>query len=113
MTFLASNIKMVVTVVALAALGCANLRATQFDYVATLSGGIELPPNSSPGVGIANVSYDDVTHTLVIDAQFSGLLGTTTASHIHSATALLGIGTAGIATPVPAFPDFPLGVTSG
>jgi hypothetical protein len=45
--------------------------------------------------------------------QFSGLLGTTIASHIHACTAAPGTGTAGVATTVPTFPGFPLGVTSG
>ena len=44
---------------------------------------------------------------------FADLLGTTTASHIHAATAVPGTGTAGVATTVPTFTDFPLGVTSG
>jgi hypothetical protein len=44
---------------------------------------------------------------------FSGLTGTSTASHIHAATALPDTGTAGVATETPSFPGFPLGVTSG
>jgi hypothetical protein len=44
---------------------------------------------------------------------FSGLTAGTTASHIHSATAIPGTGTAGVATTVPFFAGFPLGVTSG
>ena len=44
---------------------------------------------------------------------FSGLLGTTTASHIHTPTPVPGIGTAGVATTTPSFAGFPLGVTSG
>jgi hypothetical protein len=44
---------------------------------------------------------------------FSGLLGTTTASHIHTPTPAPGTGTAGVATTTPTFAGFPLGVTSG
>jgi hypothetical protein len=44
---------------------------------------------------------------------FSGLSSGTTASHIHAATAMPGTGTAGVATQVPTFTGFPLGVTSG
>ena len=44
---------------------------------------------------------------------FSGLLGTTTASHIHAATAVAGVGTAGVATTTPTFAGFPSGVSSG
>jgi hypothetical protein len=45
--------------------------------------------------------------------QFSGLTGTTTASHIHCCTVLPFTGTAGVATTTPTFAGFPLGVTSG
>jgi hypothetical protein len=48
-----------------------------------------------------------------IHATFQGLVGTTTASHIHAATTLPGQGTAGVATTTPSFVGFPLGVTSG
>jgi hypothetical protein len=48
-----------------------------------------------------------------VHVDFSGLLGTTTASHIHSATATPGTLTAGVATTTPTFAGFPLGVTSG
>ena len=48
-----------------------------------------------------------------VEVTFSGLLGTTTASHIHCCTAVPGVGTAIVATTVPTFTGFPLGVTSG
>jgi hypothetical protein len=54
-----------------------------------------------------------VAHTMEVDAWFSGLTGTTTASHIHAATALPGVGTAAVATQTPSFTGFPLGVQSG
>jgi MYXO-CTERM domain-containing protein len=59
------------------------------------------------------VVYDSVAHTLNVHVTFSGLQGTTTASHIHSATAVPLSGTAGVATTTPTFAGFPLGVTSG
>ena len=65
----------------------------------------------SPGVGDALVSYDSTTHLLKLNISFSGLEGNTTAAHIHCCVAPNG--TAGVATPLPAFPGFPLGVTSG
>jgi len=82
-------------------------------FVANLSGPAESPPNASPGTGFATVTYDSVAHTLHVQVTFSGLVGTTTASHIHSATASPGTGTAVVATTVPTFTGFPLGVTSG
>jgi hypothetical protein len=48
-----------------------------------------------------------------VQVSFSGLLAPTIASHIHACTATAGTGTAGVATQLPAFVDFPLGVTSG
>jgi hypothetical protein len=88
-------------------------RADIIRYVATLTGPGESPPNSSPATGFAEVDVNTLAQTLQVDVTFSGLLGTTTASHIHSPTALPFTGTANVATTVPTFPGFPLGVTSG
>ena len=82
-------------------------------YTANLSGPNESPPNASPGTGSAVVTIDDVLNTMRVQVTFSGLLGTTTASHIHTPTAAPFTGTAGVATTTPTFPGFPLGVTSG
>ena len=87
--------------------------ADQFVFGTSLSGPAEAPPNMSPGTGVSTVTYDSTLHTLRVQLTFSGLLSTTTASHIHSATAVPGTGTAGVATQVPTFLGFPLGVTSG
>src|SRR2546427_190629 len=87
--------------------------ATVFEYNVTLNGPNEAPPNASPGTGFADILYNDVLHSLYINLAFSGLVGTTTASHIHAATALPGVGTAGVATTTPYFAGFPIGVTSG
>ncbi len=48
-----------------------------------------------------------------VQVTFSGLLGTTTASHIHAATGMPDTGTAIVATQTPTFTGFPLGVNSG
>jgi hypothetical protein len=82
-------------------------------YSAFLTGPGESPPNASPGVCTANVTIDLVAHLLTVDITFSGLLGTTTASHIHAPTAVPFTGTAGVATQTPFFTGFPTGVTSG
>ena len=87
--------------------------ATMITYTANLTGPGESPPNTSPGTGFATVTTDDVAQTLFVDVSFSGLLGTTTASHIHTPTPASGSGTAGVATTTPTFANFPLGVTSG
>jgi hypothetical protein len=82
-------------------------------YIANLDGPSEAPPNASPGTGSATLTYDSVAHTMDLAFTFSGLLGTTTASHIHAATTVPGTGTAGVATTTPFFAGFPIGVTSG
>lgn len=97
-----------------AGLLCASdARAALIVYSAVLSGDVEAPPNDSPGTGTARVWYDDAAHTLRVWTSFSGLIGNVTAAHIHAPTALPGEGTAGVATPVPSFPGFPAGDTSG
>jgi hypothetical protein len=88
-------------------------QAVPITFVASLNGPSESPPNASPGTGSAIVVFDTVAHTLEVDVTFSGVLGTTTASHIHCCTAAPGVGTAGVATQTPSFTGFPLGVTSG
>jgi hypothetical protein len=74
-------------------------------------------PTSSLGTGYGTVLYDNLAHTLTVDANFSGLAtdtGTgTSASHIHAATTLPFQGTTGVATTTPTFAGFPLNVTSG
>jgi hypothetical protein len=62
---------------------------------------------------MATVTIDDVANTMLVEVTFSGLSGTTTASHIHAPTAAGFTGTAGVATQTPTFAGFPLGVTSG
>jgi hypothetical protein len=82
-------------------------------FQAILSGPAEAPPNASPGIGTAQVTLDLDLVTMRVEVQFSGLVGTTTASHIHAPTALAGTGTAAVATQLPTFTGFPSGVTSG
>lgn len=86
--------------------------AVPITFTADLTGPGEFPPNASPGTGDAVVIFDLDAHRLEVNATFSGLLGTTTASHIHCCTSLPG-GPAGVATQTPSFMGFPLGVTSG
>lgn len=87
--------------------------AVSIQYTATLTGPAQFPANASPGTGLAQVDYDSVAHTLRVQATFSDLVGTTTASHIHAATAVPFTGVVGVAITPVTFPGFPLGVTSG
>ena len=93
----------------LAAVGAAG--AT--DYTAILTGPDESPSNTSPGIGAAKVSFDLSSHTLIVNVAFAGLEGDSTASHIHCCTTSPGSGTAAVATELPSFTGFPLGVTTG
>jgi hypothetical protein len=82
-------------------------------FTTPLDGPSEFPPNPSPGTGFARVDYDNVAHTMRVQANFTGLLGTTNAAHIHSPIPLVGNPLASVATQTPSFSGFPLGVTSG
>ena len=87
------------------------VHAVPISFFANLSGANEVPPVVSPGTGFGLVVLDPDAHTLELDVTFSGLTSNTTAAHIHCCQPL---GTnAGVATTLPAFQGFPLGVTSG
>jgi hypothetical protein len=98
---------------ALVALFAGSAQAVPITFTALLSGPAESPPNASPGIGSATVVYDDVAQTLSIDAEFSGLIGLTTAAHIHCCTAVPGDGIADVAVTTPTLPGFPERVSSG
>lgn len=86
-------------------------RADQLVFTTTLTGSQEVPPTGSPGIGSALVTLDTVTNLLTVNVSFAGLTSPTIASHIHCC-ALPGTN-ALVATTVPTFPGFPLGVTTG
>jgi len=90
---------------------CASSASQAAIYTTQLSGPAEAPSNASPGTGNATVNFDLTAHLLSIDMSFSGLTSGTTASHIHCCTAPPAA--APVATQVPTFTGFPLGVTSG
>lgn len=86
-------------------------KADQLVFTATLTGAQEVPPSGSPGIGSALVTFDTVTNLLTVNVSFAGLVSPTIASHIHCCT--LPGANAMVATVVPTFPGFPLGVTTG
>src|SRR3979411_1484492 len=85
--------------------------AVTMTFGASLSGANEVPTVPSSGTGLATIFLDPTAQTLQVNATFSGLTSNDVAAHIHCCAPL---GTnVGVATTVPAFPGFPLGVTSG
>jgi CHRD domain/PEP-CTERM motif len=88
--------------------------ALPLTYHASLDGPSEFPPNASPATGFASIVLDTAAHTLDIQVTFSDLLGTDSAAHIHCCVSpQAAVPTAGVATQLPTFTGFPLGVTSG
>ena len=86
-------------------------RAAVIHFSVDLSGANENPTNPSPGSGTATIGLDLVTHLMTVDITFAGLLGETTASHIHCCQ--VPPTNAQVATQLPTFSGFPLGVMSG
>jgi CHRD domain len=100
-------------IVAAALMLATNVTATPIEFVTILSGPKESPPNASPGTGSVTAIFDFAAHTLDLHVTFSGLTSPTIAAHIHAPTPFAFAGTAGVATQVPFFVGFPIGVTSG
>lgn len=90
-----------------------SAQASTITYTAVLSGVSEIPVNASPGNGLATITVDTITHFMEVDVDFADLLSPTVAAHIHCCTAIPGGANVGVATQLPSFTGFPLGVTSG
>jgi hypothetical protein len=89
--------------------------ATPITFEANLTGALEVPPTGSPATGTATVVLDLGANTMEVDITFSGLLGFTTASHVHcclDSPFATGVNVM-VATTTPTFTGFPLGVQSG
>ena len=80
-------------------------------YTVNLSGASEFPSNGSPGIGSGTFTLSG--NIFVMSLSFSNLSATSTAAHIHCCTPTPFTLTAGVASQVPSYPLFPLGVTSG
>ena len=93
------------------ALAVSSAIAGAQSWTASLNGANEAPANASPGTG--SFTFTLSGNVLTINGSFVGLLGTTAAAHLHCCTAASLTGTAGVATQLPTFAGFPLGVTSG
>lgn len=84
-------------------------RAEIMTYQATLAP--EVPGAS--GSGSVTVRYDSSLRQLSVSADWSGLSGPTTVTHIHCCTATAGAGTVGVAVTPGTLPNFPIGVQAG
>jgi CHRD domain/PEP-CTERM motif len=101
-------------VVALLALSYASAaQAAPILYTSVSTGANEPVPNNSPAMSFDTVIYDPVARTLDVNTVFQGLTSASNGAHIHCCTMEPFTGTAGVATPTPAFPGFPLPATSG
>ena len=91
--------------------------ATVIPLATHLSNANEFPlptPAPSTGMGDALVTLDTNALTLRVQVSFSGLSAGNTAAHIHCCVDPSAANpTAGVATTVPTFTDFPSGTTSG
>ena len=100
-----------------------SAHAALFHLFVNLSGQNEVPATNSAGIGTASFVLDTTAQTLEGHIVFSGLNpltaggapSGTTAAHIHCClpTPFATGVNVGVATLVPAFPGFPLGVLSG
>src|SRR3546814_18109585 len=66
---------------------------------------------ASLGTSFTQADFDSTAYTMRLLVTLSGLTGQTKAAHIHSPA--VPPGNAGVATQLPSFAGFPLGVTSG
>jgi hypothetical protein len=106
-----SLLSAVAVAAAIMVLSASSASAIPITFIANLNGANEVPTVSTAGTGLATVFLDPTAQTLQVNATFSGLTTNDVAAHIHCCAPL---GTnAGVATTVPAFPGFPLGVTAG
>jgi hypothetical protein len=105
----------VLMVVAALVLPSAGTYASPTTFTTNLTQANEVPPTGSTATGSATVVLDPTANTLAVHATFSGLTSNTIMAHIHCCLPSLftsGVNI-GVATTVPAFPGFPLGVRSG
>lgn len=82
-------------------------------FATSLSGGVEIPAVTTTGSGWATVTFDLDLFTMRVQVSFADLIGNTTAAHIHANLTAPLTSNFGVATQLPSFAGFPLGVKSG
>ena len=108
---LRSALLVIGTVAATLSAASVSSQASIFTFDTFLSPANEVPPTASSGTGVAAITIDTVTNMLTVNVAFSGLTTGTTASHIHCCVPPGQ--NAIVATTLPFFPGFPIGVTQG
>jgi hypothetical protein len=94
---------MLLVLVAAMMLCAAPADAALYKFNVVMDGFQETPPVATTGSGTAMVFYNDVTGMMDVNGTFDGLIGNTTAAHVH-----------GFAPPgMPAGVIFPLTVSPG
>jgi hypothetical protein len=78
-----SNTKIMLATLALGAAFAFSGPAVAEKMTIMLDGASEVPPNTSPGKGTADVDYDPATKKLSWKLTYSGLTGPATAAHFH------------------------------
>jgi hypothetical protein len=77
------HIKSVCAAAALALFTAGAAHAATDNFMATLKGADETPPNDSAGTGMVMATYDTATKTFHYDVTYSGLTGPAKAAHFH------------------------------
>jgi outer membrane autotransporter protein len=80
-------------------------------YRVTLLGANEIPPANTPATGASIITLNSATREMRVSANFAGLVAPTTAAHVHCC--VVQPANAGVATTVPTFAGFPVGVRAG
>jgi hypothetical protein len=93
---------------AVALLAFVGVRMNAQTYTVTLA-----PEGSVVSSGTGSGTFTLAGDIFTMSLNFAGLTSNTTAAHIHCCTPAPFTGTVGVATQVPSYPLFPLGVTSG
>ncbi|MFP5408653.1 MAG: CHRD domain-containing protein [Gammaproteobacteria bacterium] len=88
---------------------CISASAAQASIIFTSTLAPEVAGSS--GSGSVTVTYEPLAHTLLIDADWIDLTGTTTIAHIHCCVAAPG--TVGVAVTPGTLPGFVMGVQAG
>jgi hypothetical protein len=57
--------------------------AEGFGFKAALNGAQEVPPSTSPGIGMIDLTFNNETKKLTWKGSYSGLSGPATAAHFH------------------------------